>query len=127
MEQQISEIKVKGVDHVRKDSVNESTVTNVDGLQMVMIRTYCAGVHYGYLNKKESTLAGIEVELLRSRRVWSWCGAASLSQLAMEGTSNPSECKFPGIVNNIILVAIEIIPMTMKAVNSLNEVEIWSA
>ena len=126
MEQSINEIKLNGIDYVRKDSVDESKMVCVDGLQMVMIRTYSAGVHYGYLHKKESTLSGIEVELVQARRVWSWSGAASLSQLAMEGTSKPDDCKFPCFVNAIILVAIEIIPMTVKAVNSLNKVKIWS-
>ncbi len=92
---------------------------------MVMVRTYSAGVHYGFLKNRESTLAGIEVELIDARRVWSWSGAASLSQLAMEGTSSPESCKFPCKVNSIQLVAIEIIEMAQKAVKSLNSVKIW--
>ena len=126
MEQQINEIKVNGVDYIRKDSVKSKNLLNVDGLPVVMIRTYSAGVHYGILKKRESTLAGIEVELLEARRIWSWSGAASLSQLAMEGTSKPEKCKFPCKVRSIELVAIEIIPMTDESVNSLNNVKIWN-
>ena len=126
MKQKIIEIQVNGIDYVRKDSIKKSEATNTNGLKMVMIRTYSAGVHYGYLNKKEATLAGIEVEIFQARRVWSWAGAASLSQLAMDGTSKPDKCKLPCEVNSITLLAIEIIPMTEKAVESLNNVKIWN-
>ena len=120
-----TELEVNGVKYVRADSISSSTKVNTDGLKMVMVRTYSAGVHFGYLNKRESTLAGIEVELLNARRVYRWSGAATLSQLAMEGTTAPKDCKFPCEVDSIELVAIEIIPMTEKAYKSLNLVDIW--
>lgn len=97
-----------------------------DNRDIVMVRTYSACVFYGELARKESTLAGMQVTLKNARRVWQWAGAASLSQLSMDGTSNPEGCKFPMSVNEIDLVAIEIIKMTKKAVESLNSVEIWN-
>lgn len=120
-----SEILLNGIPYIPKDSVSQEA-NNVDGLQCVLVRTYAAGVHYGYLSKKESTPAGIEVTLINSRRVWSWSGAASLSQLAMEGTSKPDKCKMPCTVSQNEFVSIEIMPMTEKAVKSLNDVKIWS-
>jgi hypothetical protein len=88
----------------------------------VMVRTYSAGVFYGVLKSRE----GKEVVLADARRVWYWDGAATLSQLAMEGTSAPQNCKFPCAVDEIILTeVIEIIPMGPGAIKSLDEVPIW--
>lgn len=90
----------------------------------VLVRTYSAGVHFGTLKSRE----GKEVVLTDSKRVWYWSGAASLSQLAVAGTSNPKACKIPNAVPEILLTeAIEIIPMTEAAIESLNQVPAWSA
>lgn len=51
----------------------------------VIVRTYSAGVFAGELETKD----GREVTLMNARRLWYWTGAASLSQLAQEGTSKP--------------------------------------
>jgi len=91
----------------------------------VIIRTYSAGVHFGYLKKRESTLAGIEVELTNARRVWYWDGAATLSQMAVDGVKKPENCKFSVEVESIQLLAIEIISVTEKAKNNLQNVPIW--
>ena len=92
--------------------------------KICMVRTYSAGVFYGELVAK----AGKEVRIKNARRVWCWYGAASLSELAMKGTSKPTDCKFPAIVESVELVeAIEIIPMTQEAIDSLNGVQIWTA
>ncbi len=125
MEQKINELEVNGIVYVPKDSIKEE-VKNTEGMKVVMIRTYSAGVHYGYLSEESDTLVGIKVKLLNARRIYQWAGAATLSQLSMKGTSKPDSCKFPCIVNEITLLAIEIIPMTEKAFKSLNSVAIWS-
>lgn len=89
----------------------------------VIIRTYSAGVFFGELIKKD----GREVHLKDARRIWYWDGAASLSELAMSGTSKPENCKFPETVKNIILTeAIEIIETTEQAQKSIEGVAIWS-
>ncbi len=88
----------------------------------VMVRTYSAGVFYGHLKSHK----GKQVILTNARRVWYWSGAASLSQLAMEGTSDPNNCKFPCEVKQVTLTeAIELIPMTDQAVRCLDGVEVW--
>ena len=93
-------------------------------MEYVIVRTYSAGVHTGYLKSKD----GKEVILLNSRRMYYWSGASTLSQLAMEGVSNPSDCKFPCEVDSITLTeAIEIIPCTQKAKKSIDSVEIWKS
>ncbi|MCP4255027.1 MAG: hypothetical protein GY775_16795 [Candidatus Scalindua sp.] len=120
-----SEVEINGVKYVKASAVINKLQVNLEGLKMYMIRTYSAGVHFGYLSREESTLAGMEVTLLNARRVWSWAGAASLSQLAMCGTTKPDKCKMPCEVTSIDLVAIEKIPMTVMAVDSLKKVKIW--
>ena len=88
----------------------------------VIIRGDRSGVEYGTLVAQE----GQEVTLENARRIWYWNGAASLSQLAKDGTSQPSSCKFTVFVDSItILDAIEIIPCTDKAIKSIEEVKEW--
>jgi len=92
--------------------------------QYYMVRTYSAGVFAGYI--EEIDIVNKIVRLKNARRIWRWEGAASLSQLAMEGTSNPKECKFPREVNEVILSNwIEIIPITIEAEASIKKVKIW--
>ena len=115
-------IKINNVEYVKKDSLQEQQVFNTDGLPYMMVRTYSAGVFAGFVKNRN----GQEVELLDARRIWYWDGAASLSQLAMEGTKSPQNCKFPMPVNSIILTqVIELIPITEKAKKSIDGVSIW--
>jgi hypothetical protein len=89
-----------------------------------MVRTYSAGVFAGYLKERN----GKEALLTDARRIHYWEGAASLSQLATDGTSKPEKCRFPIPVSEVILTeVIEIIPITEKAKESINGVEIWKA
>ena len=88
----------------------------------VIIRGNRSGVEFGELVAQN----GSEVTLKNARRIWYWDGAASLSQLAKDGTSNPSNCKFTVTVDSIIILdAIEIIPCTDKAIKSIEEVSVW--
>ena len=60
------------------------------------------------------------------RRIWSWAGAASLSQLAVDGVKNPADCKFTVYVPEMtILGVIEIIPCTDAAIESIEGVKEW--
>lgn len=87
-----------------------------------MVRSYSAGVFAGTVVSKK----GKEVHLKDARRIWFWRGAASLSQLATDGTKDPNGCKFPQEVPEVILTeVIEIIPMTPKAKKSISEVPVW--
>ena len=87
-----------------------------------MVRTYSAGVFAGTVANRN----GKEVTLTDARRIWYWSGAASLSQLATEGTSNPKGCKFPCAVGEVLLTeVIEIITVTEKARKSIEEVTVW--
>jgi hypothetical protein len=69
-----------------------------------------------------------EAEVRNARRLWKWTGAASLSQLAQEGTKTPSECKFPVAVESVVLTeVIEVLAVTDNARRSIDKVPIWTA
>ena len=90
----------------------------------VIVRTYSAGVFAGNLESRK----GKEVVLLNARRLWSWQGAASLSELAMRGTSKPMQCKFPCEVFRVELTeAIEILDVSKSAEASIKAVLVWTA
>lgn len=99
---------------------NQNQLNNHLG-KKVLVRTDRAGVHYGTLDAK----AGLEVELKNAIRIWYWKGAASLSQMAVDGVSCPSECKFSVPVPNICLTYIEIIPCSEIAQKSIEGVPPW--
>jgi len=91
--------------------------------QKVMIRTYSAGVHFGELKDKIDQ----EGILLNARRVYSWEGACSLSQLSQEGSKSISKCKISIPVPEILLNRIiEVIPMSEFAYKQLSETTPWS-
>ena len=114
-----NEIEINGETYVKKACMTQAEET---GLPYVIARTYSAGVFAGFLKSRE----GKEAVLLTARRLWFWKGAASLSQLAVDGTKNPSECKFPCVVKEVLLTeVIEIIPCTAVAIKSIEGVPIW--
>jgi hypothetical protein len=94
--------------------------------EKVLIRTYSAGVHYGTLVETERGAGGTHVVLENSRRIWKWSGANSLSELATIGSNKVSDCNFSIPVKKIELLAIEIIYMTDKAIESLENVPYWT-
>jgi len=87
----------------------------------VIVRTYSAGVFAGHLVSRN----GKEVELTEAIRIWYWDGAASLSQLAIDGVSKPENCKFGMPVDIILTEAIEVIKCTSKAEKCIKGVKIW--
>ncbi len=121
MQTEVGTLSVNGVEYVRKADIKQ-TAEKLDGMEYVIVRSYSAGVHAGFLKKRE----GQEVELINSRRIWYWDGAASLSQLSVDGTKNPDNCKFPCEIPRITLTqAVEIIPCTEAAKLSIQGVAVW--
>lgn len=93
-----------------------------------IINKYCvirgdkSGVFAGIVVKVE----GQQVELKNVRRIWRWDGACSISELAVNGTKRPDNCKFTVVVKKLILTdVIEIIPTTKEAEKSIKGVEEW--
>ncbi|MGE4118924.1 MAG: hypothetical protein AB7F29_13710 [Candidatus Nitrosocosmicus sp.] len=110
----MDEIKINDEVYVKK--------VKKDCLQYKIVRTLSAGVFAGYIEARN----GQEVIMRDARRLWYWSGAASLSQLAVDGTSEPTNCKFPCPVDRVeLLQVIEILDVTNKAKKSIESVEIW--
>lgn len=113
----VNEIEVNGVIYMKKGINSEETLKDV-----FIVRTYSAGVFFGEIESRD----GRSVVMINARRLWYWDGAASLSQLAMEGTTKPENCKFPCKVGRVeLLEVIEILSVTEKSKNSIEGVPIW--
>ena len=117
-------ININGIEYVKKeelDNVNKIS-EKLDGMPFVCIRTYSAGVHFGYLKSRN----GKEVELVNAIRVYYWDGACSLSELATNGSTKIENCKYAVTVPHIILTeAIEIIDVTEKAKEQMESAKRW--
>lgn len=122
MKTEINEVEINGQIYVKKGTDVQSA-EKLDGMDYVIIRGDRSGVFAGYLESKNDK----EVILRQARRIWYWAGAASISQLAVDGTSDPTNCKFPIAINKVqILDVIEIINCTEKAKKSIQAVAVWS-
>jgi len=90
--------------------------------QLVLVRTYSAGVHFGTLESKK----GKEVKLVNAHRIYSWVNACSLSQLATQASQGmESQNKISVSVPEILLTeAIEIIPISSDVFTKLTST-IW--
>jgi len=87
----------------------------------VIVRTYSAGVFAGVMKSRK----GQEVELTKARRLWYWDGAASLSQMAIQGVKAPANCKFAMPVDVLLTQAIEILAVTKAAQKNIEAVPVW--
>lgn len=110
-------IQIDGVKYVP-----ESKVPVKNNMKYVIVRTSSAGVFAGFLESRK----GKEAVMREARRLWYWSGAASLSQLSIDGVNNPDECKFPVTVDRVELTeVIEILDCTEEAKKSIEAVRIW--
>lgn len=90
--------------------------------QFCIVRCYGAGVFFARVESLEDQIA----QLRDARRIWRWDGAASLSQLATEGTKRPEGCKFTVTVPQMTVTqVIEIIPCSEQAIASIGGVREW--
>lgn len=84
------------------------------------------GVFMGFLEPESTETVKVVTEAIR---LWYWVGAASLSQMAIEGVKEPDKCKFPAPVSRIELTSpttgFEILSVTDKAVESIKSVRPW--
>ena len=92
----------------------------------VIVRSYGAGVFFGILNEVERSEDKYTVELLNCRRLWSWSGACSITQIAVDGTKEPESCRFTITEKSIVIASvIEIHECTEKATKSIDGVKEW--
>jgi hypothetical protein len=122
-EARATEMIINGVVYVPKGRETKMAV-QLEGMEYVIVRTQNAGVFAGYLVSR----TGEEAVLREARRIWYWDGAATLSQLATDGTSKPQNCKFPcAMTRDELTQVIEVIPCTEKARLSIQGVAIWKS
>jgi len=121
MNTELKELVVNGVTYIAEGSQREQA-KELDGMIYCIVRTYSAGVFAGYVESR----TGREVVMRKARRIFYWDGASSLSQLAVDGTCKPENCKFPCEVDRVeLLEVIEILDCTQKAKQSIEGVKIW--
>jgi hypothetical protein len=120
METQVNGVSINGQVYVLKGE-QEQMSESVDGMEYKIVRTYSAGVFAGYIKSRK----GQEVEMVKARRLWQWYGAMSLSELAVEGTTQPNDCRFAVEVDVTLINAIEILSVTAKAKKSIQGVKKW--
>ena len=90
----------------------------------VIVRGNNRGVFWGEIISVSATV----VKLKNCRRIWYWDGAATLSEMAINGVKRPENCKIPAATTaHYIFDACEIIPTTTAADSSLAGVPIWEA
>ena len=89
----------------------------------VIIRADRSGVFFGELSSRN----GREVELKDVRRIWSWYGATTLSQLANSGLDQEKSRVCEPVKSILILDAIEVIPCTEKAIANIEGAPEWKA
>ena len=91
-----------------------------------VVRSYGAGVFYGIVESRADLKSGLSVVMRDARRIYYWSGAATLSQLSVEGVKDPINCKFPQKVDSVELMnVIEILDLTDDAKASLDGVPVW--
>ncbi len=112
-------------DETKEEPLPPITVTEAKGIndfalgKEVIIRTYSAGVWFGVLKQK----AGNEVILSKARRMYEWWAkeSISLSGVARHGIKQ-DDSKICGELDSVWLEAIEIIPVTGNAAESIRTV-----
>jgi uroporphyrinogen-III decarboxylase len=88
----------------------------------VIVRTYSAGVFYGILKQVE----GDSLILNNCRRIWKWYGANNLSNMALVGVTDKLQTRIsPKTQSHIAKGFIEIIPMSIDAIENLDSVSDW--
>jgi hypothetical protein len=89
----------------------------------VLIRSENAGVFFGTLISETYTPSGKVVILENSRRIHYWEGAASLSQVALEGIRSGRVAMIEPIKE--IVGVIETTPLSDSAIFNLENQPIW--
>ena len=97
--------------------------TNYVG-KKVIVRGDRSGLTYGTLESRE----GAEATISNARRLHYWSGACSIFQLALTGTTKPNDCRFTVVIPEVeIIDAIEVLPCSDEAIESIEGVKIWKA
>lgn len=97
----------------------ETYVKQAQQSELVLVRTYSAGVHIGELVSRD----GKEVTLKNASILYRWRGANTLREVATHGVVTTEYTKISEPVSEVVLTeAIEIMPVTEKAAATLKPV-----
>lgn len=106
-----NQIEINGVVYIRQEKPSS----------VVLVRTYSAGIHFGELVSRD----GREVTLKNARRLWSWSGACSLSQVAVDGVDLDGSRISVTVPSITLTEAIEIIRMSERASDQMMGAAPW--
>ena len=115
-------IKINNVEYVRADEATK-LAPETDGMKYCVIRTYSAGVHIGYV-AEFGTKQPQYAKLINSRRLHYWNGAASLSQVALDGVDDTSRIAL-ALPEIELTDVIEVIPCSEKAAEFFKAAKAW--
>ena len=90
--------------------------------KFVIVRTYSAGVHTGFL----SEVSGRNVVLTEARRIRRWRGANTLNEMFVNGCDETYTQISEPVELILLTEAIEVIPCQPKAVKNLRKSR-WSS
>jgi hypothetical protein len=111
------------MEKTQENKAQKETLPSENIGKVCVMRCDRSGVFYGKLAAK----IGREGRIENCRRLWYWDGASSVDEIAEKGVSRPQNCKFPASVPSKELTdIIEVIPMSEKAIKSLDAVKIWT-
>ena len=98
----------------------QNTLANEFVGEKVIVRTYSAGVFYGFLDKRE----GLEATITNARQIWGWGDKQlCLMEVSTQGVT-PSASKFSTRVAKVLVTeVIEILPITPRALDILDSVK----
>lgn len=124
----MEKLELNGITYVREDLCCNKNHVDTEGLKAVLIRSCASGVHFGFFKEEKDLLSGKQVTLVNSRRVHYWEGACSISQLALEGTKKPDDCRISVTLPEITITqVIEVIPLSVASYNNLNSINEWKS
>ena len=115
-------VTIDGIEYVPKTEAQ--LIESKKGEQYCMVRTYSAGVFCGWIDPSKTKSQ--QNSIRKAKRIHYWEKASSLSELSMTGTASPKKCRVPEPVDIVYLERIiEVIPMTEKAIESINKIPVW--
>jgi|GEM_PF-794381 len=114
----MDEITINGEVYVRRADIPEP----IELGELVIVRTYSAGVHIGHYNIEDWKNDGQTIILKNARRLWRWRGGNTLNEIAVSGVNRDEYTRISKPVPIIKIVPIEIIPIA----EGLNFSEVWN-
>jgi hypothetical protein len=105
---------------------NDNPTTKNDNKKFV-VRSDRAGVFFGVITKTMPLGDKLYVEMDECRRIHYWNGAASLTQVALDGLPKGSGSRITNPLDGACVAGvIEILPCTKKATSAIEELQPWT-